>query len=233
MVPLLEIMFLSYLVGSIPTSIIVTRLKSGIDIREHGSGNAGGTNVFRVVGWKYGLLVVAIDILKGYLATIVITKLMAGDLPFNNRTPFEDITVVRIIAGCSAILGHIWTAFGKFRGGKGMATAGGVLLGLATIEVLVAVGVFALVFTVSRYVSLGSISAAVSFPLAMLARHNIFHAQLQGYNTLIFFSIGITLLLLYTHRANIKRLLEGTELRLRSSIQHSSGSDGRNSSSST
>ena len=92
MVPLLEIMFLSYLVGSIPTSIIVTRLKSGIDIREHGSGNAGGTNVFRVVGWKYGLLVVAIDILKGYLATIVITKLMAGDLPFNNRTPFEDIT---------------------------------------------------------------------------------------------------------------------------------------------
>jgi glycerol-3-phosphate acyltransferase PlsY len=220
MLPLLTIVLFSYIVGSIPTSIIVTRLSRGIDIRDHGSGNAGGTNVFRVVGWKYGLLVIAIDILKGYLATIVITKLMVGDLPFNNRTPFEDITVVRIIAGCSAILGHIWTAFGQFRGGKGIATAGGVLLGLATVEVLVAVGVFAIVFTISRYVSLGSISAAVSFPLAMLARHNIFHAELQGYNTLIFFSIGITLLLLFTHRANIKRLLEGTEHRLRVSIQH-------------
>jgi glycerol-3-phosphate acyltransferase PlsY len=218
MLPLAIIAILSYLVGSIPTSIIVSRLTHGIDIREHGSGNAGGTNVFRVIGWKYGLLVIAFDILKGYLATIVITKLMVGDLPFNNRTPFEDITVVRIIAGCAAILGHIWTAFGGFRGGKGIATAGGVLLGLATVEVLVAVGVFALVFTISRYVSLGSISAAISFPLAMLARHNIFHAELQGYNTLIFFSIGISLLLVFTHRTNIKRLLAGTENRLTSYI---------------
>lgn len=214
MLPLSIIVILSYIVGSIPTSIIVSRLSHGIDIREHGSGNAGGTNVFRVIGWKYGLLVIAFDILKGYLATIVITKLMVGDLPFNNRTPFEDITVIRIIAGCAAILGHIWTAFGGFRGGKGIATAGGVLLGLATIEVLVAVGVFALVFSFSRYVSLGSISAAISFPLAMLARHNIFHAELQGYNTLIFFSIGISLLLVFTHRTNIKRLLAGTENRL-------------------
>jgi acyl phosphate:glycerol-3-phosphate acyltransferase len=220
MLSLLAIIVLSYIVGSIPTSIIITRITRGIDIREHGSGNAGGTNVFRVVGWKYGLLVVAIDILKGYLATILIPKLMIGDLPFNNRTPFEDITVLRIIGGCSAILGHIWTAFGQFRGGKGIATAGGVLLALATVEVLVALGVFAVVFIISRYVSLGSISAAISFPLAMLARHNIFHAQLQGYNTLIFFSIGITLLLLYTHRSNIKRLLEGTENRLRVRIQN-------------
>ena len=224
MEPLLTIVLLSYLVGSFPTSIIVSRLTRGIDIREHGSGNAGGTNVFRVIGWRYGLLVIAVDFFKGYLATIVITKLMVGDLPFNNRTPFEDITVVRIIAGCSAILGHIWTAFGKFRGGKGMATAGGVLLGLATVEVLVAVGVFALVLTVSRYVSLGSISAAISLPLAMLARHNIFHAELQGYHTLIFFTVGIALLLLFTHRANIKRLLAGTEQRLMASInQHRSG----------
>ena len=98
MAPLLTIIVLSYIVGSIPTSIIVTRIARGIDIRDHGSGNAGGTNVFRVVGWKFGLLVIAIDILKGYLATIVIPKLMVGDLPFNNRTPFEDITVVRIRA---------------------------------------------------------------------------------------------------------------------------------------
>ena len=205
---------MSYLVGSIPTSIIIARLSHNIDIRHHGSGNAGGTNVFRVLGWKLGILVIALDIFKGYVATILVTKLMYGPMPFNNLTPFEDITVIRIIAGCAAILGHVWTAFGGFRGGKGIATAGGVLVSLAPIELLVALGVFFVVFSFSRYVSLGSISAALAFPLAMLARHNVFHAYLYGYHTLIFFSIGISLLLIYTHRTNIKRLLAGTEHRL-------------------
>ena len=214
MIPLGIIIVLSYLVGSIPTSIIVTKLLKGVDIRHYGSGNAGGTNVIRVLGWKAGVLVIIIDILKGYIATMLITKFMTGEIPFRNVTPFEDITVIRIIAGCSAILGHIWTAFSGFRGGKGIATAGGVLLGLATIEVLVSIGIFALVFVLSRYVSLGSISGAIAFPLTMFFRHNVFNAYLQGYNTLIFFSIGISLLLLYTHRANIKRLIDGTEHRL-------------------
>ena len=214
MIPLGILVVLSYLIGSIPTSIIVTKLLRGVDIREHGSGNAGGTNVIRVLGWRAGVFVILIDILKGYIATMIIPKLMYGDLPFTNRTPFEDITVIRIITGCAAILGHVWTAFSGFRGGKGIATAGGVLLGLATVEVLVAIGVFSIVFILSRTVSLGSISGAIAFPLAMLARHNIFHAELQGYHTLIFFSIGISLLLLFTHRANIKRLIEGTERRL-------------------
>ncbi len=214
MLPLGLVLLLSYLVGSIPTSIIVTRLARGIDIRNHGSGNAGGTNVIRVLGWKAGLLVIAIDIFKGYVATMLVTKLMYGPIPFTNRTPFEDETVIRILAGCVAILGHVWPAFIGFRGGKGIATAGGVLLGLATVELLVAAGVFSLVFILSRYVSLGSISGAIALPLTMLVRHNILHDSLQGYNTLIFFTIGITLLLLYTHRANIKRLLTGTEHRL-------------------
>jgi glycerol-3-phosphate acyltransferase PlsY len=214
MASLAFIIVISYLVGSFPTSLIVTKLARGIDIRNHGSGNAGGTNVIRILGWKAGVLVIAVDILKGYIATMVVTQLMSGPMPFTNRTPFEDITVIRIIAGCAAILGHVWTAFGSFRGGKGIATAGGVLIGLATIEAAVAIGVFSLVFILSRYVSLGSISAAVAFPLAMFFRHNLFHAYLQGYHTLIFFSIGISLLLLYNHRANIKRLLSGTEHRL-------------------
>jgi glycerol-3-phosphate acyltransferase PlsY len=214
MLPLAIVVILSYFVGSIPTSIIVSKLSRGIDIRKHGSGNAGGTNVFRVLGPKLGLLVIALDILKGYVATMLVTKLMYGPTPFTNRTPFEDFTVIQIIAGCAAILGHVWTAFGGFRGGKGIATAGGVLLGLATIELLVAIGVFSLVFLISRYVSLGSITAAVAFPLTMLFRHNLFHADLQGYHTLIFFSVGISLLLIFTHRSNIKRLLAGTENRL-------------------
>ncbi len=214
MLPLAIIIVLSYLVGSFPTSIIMTKLLKGIDIRHHGSGNAGGTNVIRVLGYPSGMVVIAIDVVKGYIATMVVTQLMYGPIPFHNATPFTDVTVVRIIAGCAAILGHVWTAFGGFRGGKGMATAGGVLLGLATIEVLVAIGVFGVVFLLSRYVSLGSITAAVSFPLAMFFRHNIFHAQLQGYHTLIFFSVGICFLLVYNHRANIRRLLDGTEHRL-------------------
>jgi len=214
MLPLAIVVVLSYFVGSIPTSIIISKITRGIDIRKHGSGNAGGTNVFRVLGPKLGVLVVSLDILKGYIATMLVTKLMYGPIPFANRTPFEDFTVIAIIAGCAAILGHVWTAFGQFRGGKGIATAGGVLLGLATVELLVAIGVFSLVLLLSRYVSLGSIAAAVAFPLTMLFRHNLFHADLQGYNTLIFFSIGISLLLIYTHRSNIRRLLAGTEYRL-------------------
>lgn len=214
MLSLSVIILLSYLVGSIPTSILVSRFVRGIDIRNHGSGNAGGTNVARVLGWQAGVLVILVDILKGYAATQLIPKLMYGPMPFRNLTPFEDFTVIQIIAGCAAILGHVWTAFGGFRGGKGIATAGGVLAGLATVELLVALGVFIVVFSASRYVSLGSVSAALSMPLAMLLRHNVFHAELQGYHTLIFFTIGISLLLVYTHRENIRRLRAGTENRL-------------------
>jgi len=214
MLSLSVIILLSYLVGSIPTSILVSRFGRGIDIRNHGSGNAGGTNVARVLGWQAGVLVILVDILKGYAATQLIPKLMYGPMPFRNLTPCEDFTVIQIIAGCAAILGHVWTAFGGFRGGKGIATAGGVLAGLATVELLVALGVFIVVVSASRYVSLGSVSAALSMPLAMLLRHNVFHAELQGYHTLIFFTIGISLLLVYTHRENIRRLRAGTENRL-------------------
>jgi glycerol-3-phosphate acyltransferase PlsY len=214
MLPLGIIIVLSYIVGSIPTSILISRWSHGIDIRHHGSGNAGGTNVARTLGWKAGVVVILIDVLKGYVATMVLPKMMYGPMPFNNLTPFEDFTVIQIIAGCAAILGHIFTAFSGFRGGKGIATASGALVGVATVELLVAVGIFMVVFYITRYVSLGSISAAVSFPLAMFFRHNIFHGELQGYHTLIFFSIGIALLLLYTHRENIQRLRAGTERRL-------------------
>ncbi|MBA4311437.1 MAG: acyl-phosphate glycerol 3-phosphate acyltransferase [Chlorobiaceae bacterium] len=214
MLSLTLVVILSYIVGSIPTSIIVTKFAKGIDIRKYGSGNAGGTNVIRVLGWKVGISVIAFDIFKGYVATMLVTKLMFGPVPFTNITPFEDITVIRIIAGCSAILGHIWTLFSGFKGGKGIATAGGVLLGLATIEMIVSFGVFAIVFALFRYVSLGSIISALSFPLTMFFRHNIFNAYLEGYNTLIFFSIGIAMLIVFTHRENIKRLIDGTENRL-------------------
>jgi glycerol-3-phosphate acyltransferase PlsY len=214
MLPLAVVVLLAYIVGSIPTSLIVSKVRHGIDIREHGSGNAGGTNVIRVMGLKLGIAVIVFDIVKGYAATMLVPHLMYGPIPFTNRTPFEDFTVVQLICGSAAILGHVWTVFGGFRGGKGIATTGGMLLGLAPTEVLVSVIVFSIVFVASRYVSLGSISAAVVFPVTMFLRENVFHDQVQGYGTLIFFSIGICLLLIFTHRTNIKRLVEGTESRL-------------------
>lgn len=214
MLPIAIIAVLSYLVGSIPTSIIVAKARRGIDIRQHGSGNAGGTNVIRVLGWKTGVMVIALDMAKGLIATMFIARLMYGPIPFENKTPFDDFTVVQIIAGCAAILGHVWTLFAGFKGGKGMATAGGMLIGVAPVEVAVSFGVFAIVFLISHYVSLGSLSAAVAFPLTMFFRENIFMVDIEGYNTLIFFSIGISLLIIYTHRANIKRLLRGTENRI-------------------
>ncbi len=215
MLPVAIIAVLSYLVGSIPTSIIVARASRGIDIRQYGSGNAGGTNVIRVLGWKLGVFVILIDMAKGLVSTMIIARLMQGSIPFSNATPFDDFTVVQIIAGCAAILGHIWTVFAGFRGGKGIATAGGMLIGIAPVEVAVSFGVFTIVLLISHYVSLGSLSAAVAFPLTMFFRENIFLVDIEGYRTLIYFSLAIALLIIYTHRPNINRLLKGTENRIR------------------
>ena len=208
---LATIIILSYLVGSIPTSIIISKLFHGIDIREHGSGNAGGTNVMRVLGWKEGLLVIVLDALKGAFAVVVIARLHYGGLPFQNVSPFDDFTLVQIIAGIAAVIGHIWTVFAGFRGGKGIATALGMLIMIVTVDMLVAIGIFILVVTISRYVSLGSILAAMSVPLTLVFRENILHDNIQSYNTLLPFVVAVALLVIFTHRKNVARLLNGTE----------------------
>jgi glycerol-3-phosphate acyltransferase PlsY len=208
------IIILSYLVGSIPTSIIVSKLSKGIDIRNYGSGNAGGTNVMRILGWKHGIFVILLDAMKGVLAVIVVARLHQGSVPFENATPFDDFTLVQIIAGIAAVIGHIWTVFAGFRGGKGIATALGMLLMIVTVDMLVAVGIFIIVVTLSRYVSLGSIIAAISVPLTLIVRENLFHVDVQGYNTLLPFVIMTSLLVIYTHRKNVVRLLNGSETRI-------------------
>jgi glycerol-3-phosphate acyltransferase PlsY len=205
------IIILSYLVGSIPTSIIISKLVMGIDIREHGSGNAGGTNVYRVMGWKYGISVILLDALKGVLAVVFVARLHYGNMPFNNATPFDDFTLVQILAGVSAIIGHIWTVFAGFKGGKGIATALGMLIIVATIDMLVALGVFVLVVAYSRYISLGSIMAAIAVPLTLIVRENVFHVDIPGYSTLLPFIIGVSVLVIFTHRKNVVRLMNGNE----------------------
>lgn len=208
------IVIISYLVGSIPTSIIISKAARGIDIREHGSGNAGGTNVMRVLGWKYGLLVIILDALKGAVAVVIVARLFYGPLPFENISPFDDFTLVQIIAGLSAVIGHIWTIFAGFKGGKGIATALGMLLMLITVEMLIAIGVFIIVVTISRYVSLGSLIAAISIPISLVLRENVFHENIIGYHTILPFVILITLLVIFTHRKNVVRLINGTENRV-------------------
>ena len=208
---LATIVILSYLVGSIPTSIIISKLTRGIDIREHGSGNAGGTNVMRVLGWKQGLFVIILDAIKGAFAVDVIARLHYGGLPFQNISPFDDFTLVQIIAGIAAVIGHIWTIFAGFRGGKGIATALGMLIMIVTVDMLVALGIFILVVTISRYVSLGSILAALSVPLTLIFRENILHDHIQSYSTLLPFVVAVSLLVVFTHRKNVVRLFNGTE----------------------
>ena len=214
MVSLILVVLISYTVGSIPTSIIVTKALKGIDIRDYGSGNAGGTNVIRVLGWGPGVVVIMIDALKGFLAAVVVSRLFYGHFPLENATPFSDFTVVQIIAGMSAILGHTWTVFAGFKGGKGIATAAGMLLGIAPIDVGIAAGVFAIVVVSSRYVSLGSVSAAIAFPLVMFIRANVFDVAMRYYHSMIIFSIFISAFLIYNHRTNIVRLIEGREHRI-------------------
>ena len=209
------VVLLSYIVGSIPTSIILSKWRHGFDIRSKGSGNAGGTNVFRVLGWKSGMFVIVVDSLKGVIATTVIARLFWDPtLPFYNHTPFDDFTIIQMICGGAAVIGHVWTMFAGFKGGKGIATGAGMLIGIAPTEFAVSVAVFIIFLYAFRYVSLGSIMAAASFPLSLIIRYNILSDEIHSYKTLVFFSTGIALFLIYSHRANIKRLIEGTERKI-------------------
>jgi glycerol-3-phosphate acyltransferase PlsY len=217
MINMVIVMLLSYLVGSIPTSVMLSKWRHGFDIRSKGSGNAGGTNVFRVLGWKSGVFIIVMDALKGVLATTVVARLFWDPtLPFYNHTPFDDFTIIQMICGGAAVIGHVLTVFAGFKGGKGIATGAGMLIGIAPTEFAVSIVVFFIFFFAFRYVSLGSIMAAAAFPLSLIIRYNILSDEIHSYKTLVFFSTGIALFLIYSHRANIKRLVEGTERKITS-----------------
>lgn len=213
MLNLIGIIIASYIIGSIPSALIVGKIFKKIDLRNYGSGNLGSTNAFRVLGVPLGILVQIMDIAKGLLVVLVVTEYFYSHLPFTNYTPFEDITVAKIIAGVSAIIGHTYSVFAGFKGGKGINTALGVLISLSPVDVGISIGFFVLTVLSSGYVSLGSIVASFVFPLMMFIRENFFKVNISGYDTLIFFSIAVSVLLIYNHRENIKRLLYGNENR--------------------
>lgn len=213
MIYLSLLIILSYLIGAIPFALVIGKVFKGKDIRKYGSGNLGSTNAFRTLGIPYGILVQLLDIGKGLFVVIVLANLMYDNLPFSNTTPFDDLTLVKIIAGVSAVLGHTFSVFAGFRGGKGINTALGMLISLSPVEASVSAGFFILILLSSGYVSLGSVIASFVFPMTMFIRENIFKVEIYGYKTLIFFSIAVSIFLIYNHRSNIKRLLYGNENR--------------------
>lgn len=213
MLSLVVILILSYLAGSIPGSVWVGKGLYGIDIREHGSGNAGATNTFRVLGWKAGLLATVVDLGKGLLAAGIIATIRLDDLPSGFEFWHVE-TFVRLLAGLAAIIGHMFPVWAGFRGGKGVNTAAGVLFALSPVTMLITLGIFAVVLFSSRYVSLASLLATLAFPSTVAIRKYIFHVDsLDG--SLLILSIVFALGIFYAHRTNIKRLLNGTESRIR------------------
>lgn len=196
---LLFVLILSYFLGSIATAVWAGKLFHGVDVREHGSGNAGATNVIRVLGWKTGIPVLLVDVLKGWLAAMlpVFFNLAGQDT--------AQLTNYQIIAGIAAVFGHIFPVFAGFRGGKGVATIFGVLLAIHPLVTLSCLGVFLFVLLISGYVSLSSMSAGVAFPLFLLFFFDTPSMFLKVFSILV--AAGIII----THRKNIKRLLKGEE----------------------
>lgn len=183
---------IAYLLGSIPSGLIVGKLKYKKDIREHGSGNLGATNAFRVLGKKAGTVVVVADILKGTIATLV--PLFVG--------MFYDVDVSRLIIGIFAVIGHTYPIFANFKGGKAVATSGGIILGVNPILFIVMVGTFLISLKISKYVSLSSIiTGIITTIIALFMRDWLLFA-------LIF---ALTIFVLYRHKDNVKRIKNKTE----------------------
>ena len=210
MIELIILLLASYITGSFPTSIIVTRVTKNIDIREHGSGNAGTTNVFRVLGWKYAIFVLTFDIFKGWLPTAVYATTIFQQLPV------PDQGLVQILCGFAAVFGHTFPIFAGFRGGKGVSSLIGVLLALFPLALPICLLVGIVVIITTGYVSLGSISAAVALPIIflILPRLGLINPSLF----LIVFSLLVPWFIIYTHRSNISRIRNGTENRFEKAI---------------
>lgn len=203
----------AYLVGSIPFGLIISRLK-GTDIRRHGSGNVGATNVGRVLGRRWGLLVLTLDVAKGALATLGTSCALAwsngGFAPAGGAR--HDLVLLG--AGVCCVLGNVAPFYLRFRGGKGVATSLGTVLGIypdLTWPGLAALGVWALVVAWSRYVSLGSITAACVLPIAFVLISWLSDEPLGKHYPLLGLCLALSLLVLWRHRGNIGRLLAGTE----------------------
>ena len=190
---------LAYLVGSVPTAVIVSRGFLCIDIRDQGSGNSGATNTFRVLGKKFGIIVMVIDVIKGFTAAnfaFFIGNYFYGEERFVN---------LQLLLGLSAVIGHVFPIYVGFKGGKGVATLFGMILAVNLPAAAVCVIFFLIILFTTRFVSLSSMMAAVMLPVSILF---IFHNHEKW---LIVFGIAIAIMVILTHRKNIVRLFDGNE----------------------
>lgn len=195
----LLLIIVAYLIGSIPTSVWVSKAFFNIDIRDYGSGNAGATNTYRVLGSKWGTFVMVSDMLKGVIAVklaLLLPEYADNDVNLQN---------LQTGLGLAAVLGHIFPIWADFRGGKGVATLFGLVLGISPWTALSCVGIFSLVLYLTRFVSLSSILASIAFPFFILV---IFNVENPVYRI---FAIAVALMVLLTHQKNIGRLLRGNE----------------------
>ncbi|MFH1893343.1 MAG: glycerol-3-phosphate 1-O-acyltransferase PlsY [Candidatus Zixiibacteriota bacterium] len=193
----------AYLAGSIPFGIIVTRLVKGVDVRDFGSGSTGFTNVYRVTGVPPALVVAALDIAKGFVAVYIVAPLLF------ESTVGLPLIQFQIICGSASVIGHIFTIFARFRGGKGVLTALGVCVALLPVEVAIAVAVFGVVFAVTRFISAGSLAGAASLPISVLTETYALGHKIEV--ELLIFTIILAIVIFYAHRDNIKRLVKGEE----------------------
>ena len=187
----------AYLLGSIPSAVWIGKAFYGIGVRRHGSKNAGATNTFRVLGVKAGIPVLLIDAFKGTAACSLVYLILTPDM--------HEFITIQFVFGVAAVLGHIFPIFASFKGGKGVATITGIVLAISPIPTLVAMGVFVITLLLSKYVSLSSILAGLSFPFLVIF---VFKTPV---NSMIFFSILVSIVLLLTHRKNVERLIHKQE----------------------
>ena len=196
------LLLISYLIGAIPSALIAGKLLGGIDIRKHGSGNVGGTNAWRVLGWKAGLPVSIVDVGKGAVAATLISRLPFGPYPV-------DLTILPTLCGLAAVIGHVFPVYTGFRGGKGVATGGGMLAAIAPIPVGLAAGVFVVALLLTGWVSLGSLLGALTVPLAIALLDT--HTAAQYPSLLLGLTSALAAFIWFTHRGNIVRLVRGKE----------------------
>lgn len=200
---------IAYVFGSIPTAVWIGKKWYGVDVREEGSKNSGATNTFRVLGKKAGILVLSIDITKGLLAVLLpLFLLKYGNFNFFESTE-EHIIHVQIVASVLAVLGHVFPLFAQFKGGKGVATSLGVVIGIHPPTALVCLFIFMIVFIATNYVSFGAIIASVFFPLVLI------YVFKEKDVWLILFSLILSFAVILGHKKNIKRLLKGEESKMR------------------
>jgi glycerol-3-phosphate acyltransferase PlsY len=198
----LILIIIAYLLGSIPTALIISRRFFGIDIRDYGSGNMGATNTFRVLGSKYGTIVMVCDILKGMAAVA-----LYNFLPYYYHNELER-TNFMIGLGLAAVLGHVFPIFANFKGGKGVATLFGMILAVQPVVAISCVGVFIFVLYLTRYVSLSSILGAIMLPVSVLWIWNEHELMYR------IFALLVAFLVVITHQKNIGRILRGVESRI-------------------